>query len=69
VRGERAPANPWGAATLEWETSSPPAYYNFAHDMQAGDPYDLDAMHFDPEIDGYVRRNPESVVASTEGTQ
>jgi heme/copper-type cytochrome/quinol oxidase subunit 1 len=28
--GRRAPANPWGAATLEWATSSPPPEYNFA---------------------------------------
>ena len=48
VRGEKAPANPWGAATLEWETTSPPAYYNFKHDLQAGDPYDLDALRAIP---------------------
>jgi len=29
-RGPRAPANPWGADTLEWATSSPPPAYNFA---------------------------------------
>jgi cytochrome c oxidase subunit I+III len=27
--GERAPANPWQASTLEWSTSSPPPPYNF----------------------------------------
>ena len=27
--GERAPDNPWHAATLEWATSSPPPPYNF----------------------------------------
>jgi cytochrome c oxidase subunit I+III len=27
---EPAPANPWNADTLEWETSSPPPNYNFA---------------------------------------
>jgi cytochrome c oxidase subunit 1 len=26
-----APPNPWGAASLEWATSSPPPVYNFAH--------------------------------------
>ena len=30
-RGVLAPANPWGAASLEWATSSPPPAYNFAH--------------------------------------
>jgi len=29
IRGEHAPANPWGAATLEWLASSPPEHYNF----------------------------------------
>jgi cytochrome c oxidase subunit 1 len=29
-RGAKAPTNPWGAATLEWATLSPPAEYNFA---------------------------------------
>ena len=28
-RGQRAPANPWGAKTLEWMTSSPPPHENF----------------------------------------
>jgi cytochrome c oxidase subunit 1 len=30
-RGAIAGPNPWGAATLEWATSSPPPVYNFAH--------------------------------------
>jgi cytochrome c oxidase subunit 1 len=29
-QGEPAGDNPWGAATLEWATSSPPPAYNFA---------------------------------------
>ncbi len=28
-KGEKAPANPWGATGLEWETSSPPPVENF----------------------------------------
>jgi cytochrome c oxidase subunit 1 len=28
-RGARAGTNPWGAATLEWATTSPPAEHNF----------------------------------------
>lgn len=27
--GKKAPANPWGAKTLEWQTSSPPPHMNF----------------------------------------
>jgi len=28
--GSPAPANPWGASTLEWQASSPPPQFNFA---------------------------------------
>ena len=28
-RGPKAPDNPWGASTLEWQTSSPPIHENF----------------------------------------
>ncbi|MEO0202399.1 MAG: cytochrome c oxidase subunit I [candidate division WOR-3 bacterium] len=28
-RGQKAGDNPWNAATLEWQTTSPPPYYNF----------------------------------------
>jgi cytochrome c oxidase subunit 1 len=37
--GERAPANPWGASTLEWQAGSPPPGENFADDPEAGPPY------------------------------
>ena len=30
ISGETAPANPWGALTLEWQTPSPPPHDNFA---------------------------------------
>jgi len=66
-RGERAPANPWGGATLEWETSSPPPSYNFAHDMLAGDPYDIESLRFDPSTGGYVRKDPGSVLLTRAG--
>ena len=29
LRGKKAPSNPWGARTLEWQVSSPPPYFNF----------------------------------------
>ncbi len=44
-RGAIAGPNPWGAATLEWVTSSPPPVYNFAHApvVQSNTPlWDLD---------------------------
>lgn len=29
MSGEKAPANPWGAKTLEWSVQSPPTHHNF----------------------------------------
>ncbi|SHF48722.1 cytochrome c oxidase subunit I [Ornithinibacillus halophilus] len=29
VKGEKAPADPWGGRTLEWAIPSPPPFYNF----------------------------------------
>ena len=40
--GEKAPANPWGAKTLEWQTSSPPPHFNFDQKPTVtGGPYDF----------------------------
>ena len=41
VSGPKAPANPWGAKTLEWQTSSPPPTFNFDQKPTVtGGPYD-----------------------------
>jgi cytochrome c oxidase subunit 1 len=53
-RGRPAPANPWGGATLEWRTSSPPPHDNFAATPVAGDPYDVEAWTFDRNVGGFV---------------
>ncbi|NQY73686.1 MAG: cytochrome c oxidase subunit I [Candidatus Margulisbacteria bacterium] len=29
IKGEKAPANPWGSTTLEWTIPSPPIHHNF----------------------------------------
>jgi len=44
--GAKAPSNPWGAVSLDWQTASPPIEHNF-HDTihVTGSPYDF------PEID------------------
>ena len=55
-RGRKAPANPWGAASVEWQTSSPPPLHNFETDSVPGDPYDLDSQIYDPDLNGYRRR-------------
>ncbi|WP_459558143.1 cytochrome c oxidase subunit I [Lacunimicrobium album] len=58
MRGKKAPNNPWGAATLEWQTTSPPPLYNFNYDPVGRDPYALHEMEYDASIDGY-KHNPE----------
>jgi cytochrome c oxidase subunit 1 len=52
-----APANPWGGSTLEWKTTSPPAYYNFrvTPEVTTG-PYEYDDLVYDEKIGGYVER-------------
>jgi cytochrome c oxidase subunit I len=40
--GKKAPANPWGAATLEWQCDSPPPHENPAPPPMVGDCYDFD---------------------------
>jgi cytochrome c oxidase subunit I len=53
--GRKAPANPWGGATLEWQCSSPPPFDNFPEQPAVGDPYDFSRIKFDDKIGGYVR--------------
>ncbi len=53
--GKRAPANPWGGATLEWQCSSPPPHDNFSSPPVVGDPYDVESVQYDPSTGGYVR--------------
>ena len=60
--GRIAPANPWGASTLEWQCSSPPPYYNF-HKPPAvtQGPYDgYENLMYDEKIGGYVPRKAKS---------
>jgi cytochrome c oxidase subunit 1 len=53
-KGSPAPANPWGGATMEWQTSSPPPPHNFKKAPQLADPYDFDRLHYDEQLGGYV---------------
>lgn len=59
-KGCRAPDNPWGGATLEWQCSSPPPHDNFAKQPRAGDPYAVREFVFDPVVEGYVRKKIEN---------
>src|SRR5262245_45507260 len=47
--GKKAPMNPWGGATLEWQTTSPPPTDNFDGPVpRVGDPYDFERVVWDP---------------------
>jgi cytochrome c oxidase subunit 1 len=55
--GKPAPANPWGAATLEWQIASPPTKHNFVDDPVAPkSPYELDDYTYDDGLGGFRRK-------------
>jgi cytochrome c oxidase subunit I len=56
-RGAPAPANPWGSATLEWQTPSPPPHDNFLVQPAAGDPYEVSEWVYESGLGGYRRRS------------
>ncbi len=41
-KGEKAPANPWGAMSIEWQTPSPPPLHNFVTPPVITEPYDYE---------------------------
>jgi cytochrome c oxidase subunit 1 len=53
--GRRAPANPWGAASLEWQAASPPTHHNFDETPRAGGPYDFTGLRRVSDEAGWVR--------------
>ncbi|MDH3628783.1 MAG: cytochrome c oxidase subunit I [Acidobacteriota bacterium] len=59
-RGRPAPANPWGANSLEWKTPSPPPHDNFKEIPEADNPYDFSRWEYDPAIDAYVHDSARS---------
>ena len=59
--GRKAPQNPWGASTLEWQTTTPPPLYNFHEPPTVpAEPYYYDTVEFDPETNGYVLRDAKA---------
>ncbi|MEN1679754.1 MAG: cbb3-type cytochrome c oxidase subunit I [Planctomycetota bacterium] len=55
----RAPANPWGAATMEWKCCSPPTAHNFETNPWVGSPYVYDDLVYDEDEEGYVELLPD----------
>ncbi|MEO8269965.1 MAG: cbb3-type cytochrome c oxidase subunit I [Aureliella sp.] len=58
LRGKQAPPNPWGGATLEWQCSSPPPYYNFLHPPTVNEPYDYLPLQYHGEELGWEYVHP-----------
>jgi cytochrome c oxidase subunit 1 len=60
ARGKiKAPANPWGATTLEWQTTSPPPLYNFHAPPEKPLLYHYDDFVYDEAEGGYLYRPSE----------
>ncbi len=55
-RGRKVGGNPFGAASLEWQSSSPPSFHNFDHKIILNDPYDFDAIVWDADLQTWVQR-------------
>jgi len=52
--GVKAPSNPWGGRSLEWQCTSPPPHDNFKTTPSVGDCYDFSVVKWDEEEGGYV---------------
>jgi cytochrome c oxidase subunit 1 len=53
ARGPKAPANPWGGASLDWECSSPPPHDNFSKPPAVHDCYDFSRLRWNEKTGGY----------------
>ncbi len=58
LRGKKAPPNPWGGATLEWQCASPPPYYNFLNPPRVNDPYDYTPLVYRDQEKGWEYVHP-----------
>jgi cytochrome c oxidase subunit 1 len=65
--GKKAPANPWGGASLEWQCTSPPPHDNFATTPRVGDCYDFSAVRWDEKQQGYVIDTEAHLAAASSG--
>ena len=53
LSGKKAPSNPWGGRSLEWQCSSPPPWNNFSEQPTVGDCYDYSVLEWDDKEQGY----------------
>ena len=52
--GKKAPRNPWGGRSLEWQCASPPPHDNFSSPPAVGNCYDFSMLRWDEKEQGYV---------------
>jgi len=52
-KGRKAPTNPWGGRSLEWQCPSPPPWDNFAEQPEVGDCYDFSVLEWNEKEQGY----------------
>jgi cytochrome c oxidase subunit 1 len=68
LRGEPAPANPWGGRSLEWQTGNPPITHNFATPpICTHGPYAFDTI--EPEGPGAGASTPAEAPQEPDGQQ
>jgi cytochrome c oxidase subunit 1 len=60
--GKKAPQNPWGATTLEWQAPTPPTEFNFEVPPTLYELYNYDDL--EEQADGNWVRNPNAQPAS-----
>jgi cytochrome c oxidase subunit I len=60
LRGKKAPPNPWGGATLEWQCASPPPFYNFEHPPAVNDPYNYKPLVYRDAERGWEYVHPQA---------
>jgi cytochrome c oxidase subunit 1 len=59
-KGRRAPANPWGASSLEWQADSPPDFHNFTKPPIVTGAYDYENWDYVSEEEGW-KLKPEVI--------
>ncbi|MEZ6138187.1 MAG: cbb3-type cytochrome c oxidase subunit I [Pirellulaceae bacterium] len=59
-RGRKAPPNPWGGATLEWQCASPPPFFNFENPPTVNDPYNYKPLVYRDDERGWEYVQPQS---------
>ncbi|HEY4242302.1 MAG TPA: cbb3-type cytochrome c oxidase subunit I [Kofleriaceae bacterium] len=58
--GKKAPRNPWGGSSLEWQCSTPPTLYNFENPPVLHELYNYDDL-VEVSEDNWVRKAPDTV--------